>query len=200
MVESFLDFVKTLPEQGNVRTLSLAELDADAHPFGRPTDTGGTQLLLQHPQPQRRRRRGFRQRPGSHPKIQPYPAAHQRPPRTNAGGSPQIPPPGPPHTGPANYRRQPRIQPQVPPLPLRPTLRQRPPSLPLEPHPPRLRPLLPRPPPLRSLHPRMARGRPPSPGLPRTKPNRYPRHRLRRRSENGLPPAWRCGTPKKPDS
>lgn len=41
MVESFLDFVKSLPEQGNVRTVSVAELDADAHQFGRPTGTGG---------------------------------------------------------------------------------------------------------------------------------------------------------------
>lgn len=41
MVESFLDFVKTLPEQGNVRTVSLAELDADARQFGRTTGTGG---------------------------------------------------------------------------------------------------------------------------------------------------------------
>ncbi len=41
MAESFLDFVKSLPEQGNVRTVSLEELDADANKFGRVTSTGG---------------------------------------------------------------------------------------------------------------------------------------------------------------
>ena len=41
MVESFLDFVKSLPEQGNVRTVSVAEMDAEAGRFGRVTSTGG---------------------------------------------------------------------------------------------------------------------------------------------------------------
>lgn len=41
MVEKFLDFVKSLPQQGNVRTVSVAELDAEAGPFGRQTSTGG---------------------------------------------------------------------------------------------------------------------------------------------------------------
>ena len=41
MAESFLDFVKSLPEQGNVRTVTLDELDTEANKYGRETDTGG---------------------------------------------------------------------------------------------------------------------------------------------------------------
>ena len=41
MPESFLDFVKSLPEQGNVRTLSLEELDSETFKYGRTTSTGG---------------------------------------------------------------------------------------------------------------------------------------------------------------
>ena len=41
MAESFLDFVKSLPEQGNVRTMSLGELDEEASKYGRTTSTGG---------------------------------------------------------------------------------------------------------------------------------------------------------------
>ncbi len=41
MAESFLDFVKSLPEQGNVRTVSIDELDSDASKYGRETSTGG---------------------------------------------------------------------------------------------------------------------------------------------------------------
>ena len=41
MAESFLDFVKTLPEQGNVRTVSRDELDEEAFKHGRTTATGG---------------------------------------------------------------------------------------------------------------------------------------------------------------
>ena len=41
MVESFLDFVKSLPEHGNVRTVSINELDAEAFKHGRTTSTGG---------------------------------------------------------------------------------------------------------------------------------------------------------------
>ncbi len=39
MEQRFLDFVKTLPDRENVRTLSLAELDQEARPYGRPTTT-----------------------------------------------------------------------------------------------------------------------------------------------------------------
>ncbi len=41
MAESFLDFVKSLPEQGNVRTVSIDELDSEADKYGRVTSTGG---------------------------------------------------------------------------------------------------------------------------------------------------------------
>ena len=41
MAESFLDFVKSLPEQGNVRTFSIDELDSEADKYGRVTSTGG---------------------------------------------------------------------------------------------------------------------------------------------------------------
>ena len=41
MAESFLDFVKSLPEQGNVRTVSIDELDTEADKYGRVTNTGG---------------------------------------------------------------------------------------------------------------------------------------------------------------
>jgi phosphoenolpyruvate carboxykinase (ATP) len=41
MAESFLDFVKSLPEHGNVRTVSVDELDAEAFQYGRVTSTGG---------------------------------------------------------------------------------------------------------------------------------------------------------------
>ncbi len=41
MAQSFLDFVKSLPEQGNVRSVSIEELDAEAGKFGRITSTGG---------------------------------------------------------------------------------------------------------------------------------------------------------------
>ena len=41
MAESFLDFVKSLPEQGNVRTVTIDELDEEANKYGRVTDTGG---------------------------------------------------------------------------------------------------------------------------------------------------------------
>ena len=41
MAESFLDFVKSLPEQGNVRTVSIDELDSEADKYGRVTNTGG---------------------------------------------------------------------------------------------------------------------------------------------------------------
>ena len=41
MAESFLDFIKSLPEQGNVRTVTVDELDAEAHKHGRVTSTGG---------------------------------------------------------------------------------------------------------------------------------------------------------------
>ena len=41
MAESFLDFVKSLPEHGNVRTVSIDELDAEAFKHGRTTNTGG---------------------------------------------------------------------------------------------------------------------------------------------------------------
>ena len=41
MAESFLDFVKTLPEQGNVRTVTIGELDDEAFKHGRVTSTGG---------------------------------------------------------------------------------------------------------------------------------------------------------------
>ena len=41
MVESFLDFVKSLPEQGNVRTVSVDELDEEAFKHSRLTSTGG---------------------------------------------------------------------------------------------------------------------------------------------------------------
>ena len=41
MAESFLDFVKSLPEQGNVRTVSNDELDSEAFKYGRTTSTGG---------------------------------------------------------------------------------------------------------------------------------------------------------------
>ena len=37
MVESSLDFIKSLADGSNVRTLSLAELDQAARPFGRTT-------------------------------------------------------------------------------------------------------------------------------------------------------------------
>jgi len=37
MEESFLDFVKSLPGRSNVRTLTLAQLDEEAKPFGRVT-------------------------------------------------------------------------------------------------------------------------------------------------------------------
>ena len=40
MVESFLDFIKSLADRSNVRTLSLAELDQEARPFGKPTQNG----------------------------------------------------------------------------------------------------------------------------------------------------------------
>ena len=41
MAESFLDFVKTLPEQGNVQTVTLDDLDTEANKYGRVTSTGG---------------------------------------------------------------------------------------------------------------------------------------------------------------
>ncbi len=41
MPETFLDFVKGLPEHGNVRTVNLEELDADAFKHSRQTETGG---------------------------------------------------------------------------------------------------------------------------------------------------------------
>ena len=41
MAESFLDFVKSLPEHGNVRTVSQEELDSEAFKYGRTTSTGG---------------------------------------------------------------------------------------------------------------------------------------------------------------
>ena len=41
MPESFLDFVKGLPEHGNVRTVSVGELDAEALKHGRQINTGG---------------------------------------------------------------------------------------------------------------------------------------------------------------
>ena len=41
MVESFLDFVKSLPGQRNVRNLNLEELDQEAGQFGRITNTDG---------------------------------------------------------------------------------------------------------------------------------------------------------------
>ena len=41
MAESFLDFVKSLPEQGNVRTVTIDELDDEAFKHGRVTSTGG---------------------------------------------------------------------------------------------------------------------------------------------------------------
>ncbi len=41
MPESFLNFVKSLPEQGNVRTVNIEELDAEAFKHGRTTSTGG---------------------------------------------------------------------------------------------------------------------------------------------------------------
>ena len=41
MAESFLDFVKSLPEQGNVRNMAIDELDAEADKYGRLTATGG---------------------------------------------------------------------------------------------------------------------------------------------------------------
>ena len=41
MAESFLDFVKSLPEQGNVRTVTVDELDEEAFKHGRMTNTGG---------------------------------------------------------------------------------------------------------------------------------------------------------------
>ena len=41
MVESSLDFIKSLAERSSVRTLSLAELDQDARPFRRPTQNRG---------------------------------------------------------------------------------------------------------------------------------------------------------------
>ena len=40
MAESFLDFVKSLPEQGNVRTVTVDELDAEATKHARVTNTG----------------------------------------------------------------------------------------------------------------------------------------------------------------
>ena len=40
MVESFPDVIKSLSDRSNVRTLSLAELDQETHPFGRPTQNG----------------------------------------------------------------------------------------------------------------------------------------------------------------
>ena len=39
MVEPFLDFVKDLPHQSNVRTLNLEELDQEASGYGRITKT-----------------------------------------------------------------------------------------------------------------------------------------------------------------
>jgi phosphoenolpyruvate carboxykinase (ATP) len=39
MAESFLDFVKTLPERGNVRRLSISDLDQEANKYGRVTST-----------------------------------------------------------------------------------------------------------------------------------------------------------------
>ena len=41
MPESFLDFVKGLPEQGNVRSASVDELDSEAVKYGKTTATGG---------------------------------------------------------------------------------------------------------------------------------------------------------------
>lgn len=41
MVENFLDFVNSLPEQGNVRTVSVDQLDEEAFQHGRVTSTGG---------------------------------------------------------------------------------------------------------------------------------------------------------------
>jgi hypothetical protein len=41
MAESFLDFVKSLPEQGNVRTVNVDELDEEAFKHSRLTNTGG---------------------------------------------------------------------------------------------------------------------------------------------------------------
>ena len=41
MVESFLDFVKSLPEHGNVRDMTVNELDSEADKYGRVTNTGG---------------------------------------------------------------------------------------------------------------------------------------------------------------
>ena len=41
MAESFLDFVRSLPEQGNVRTVTVDELDEEAFKHGRVTNTGG---------------------------------------------------------------------------------------------------------------------------------------------------------------
>ena len=62
MADSFLDFVKTLPEQGKrSHRHSEEELDQETFKYGRTHQYRGTQLLLQHPQPQRRGCRGFRQ-------------------------------------------------------------------------------------------------------------------------------------------
>ena len=41
MAESFLDFVKNLPEHGNVRSVTVDELDGEADKYGRVTSTGG---------------------------------------------------------------------------------------------------------------------------------------------------------------
>ncbi|HLF04864.1 MAG TPA: hypothetical protein VI855_06580, partial [Dehalococcoidia bacterium] len=38
MEQRFLDFVKSLPDRENVRSLSLAELDQEARPYGRLTN------------------------------------------------------------------------------------------------------------------------------------------------------------------
>ena len=41
MVESFLDFVKSLPEHGNVQSVTIDQLDGEAFKHGRITSTGG---------------------------------------------------------------------------------------------------------------------------------------------------------------
>ena len=123
MAQSFLDFVKSLPEQGNVRSISIEELDEEAFKHGRVTSTGGRSFYSNV----RNRSAGVAVVFGSdrvgYQKLQPGPAAHPRQPGEDPGGSPKVPSAGAAHPGTANHRRQFGVQPQVQPLPFGPASR-----------------------------------------------------------------------------
>ena len=156
MADSFLDFVKSLPEHGNVQTVTVDELDEEAFKHGRITSTGGRsfysnvrnrsagiavvfgseRVATKKFNPAQQRIRDNKDKTLEEVRKYLLRAPLLRVQRTIGDNS--------------------NFKPQVQPLHFSPASGQCSSSLPLEPHPPRSRPLLTRSRPLGNLHPRMA--------------------------------------------